>query len=171
MEDFINITTLLDSLSCNYEIDITAIRGFEYYTGICFQLLADREKIGGGGRYNDLIPFMSGKNIPACGFALYIDPIMKLLPLVGSKEDTESRILIKGEESTPEIVRTCFTLAQSLREAKRTVEIDFTEREPSDYRWVISVSKKPSPFALIDCQQKQRRDVASAAEILNILGR
>ncbi|MBA7503376.1 Histidine--tRNA ligase [subsurface metagenome] len=171
MEDFINITTLLDSLSCNYEIDITAIRGFEYYTGICFQLLADKEKIGGGGRYDDLIPFMSGKNIPACGFALYIDPIMKLLPLVGSKEGTESRILIKGEESTLEIVRTCFTLAQSLREAKRTVEIAFTEREPSNYRWVIAVTKKPSPFVLIDRQQKQRRDVASAAEILNILGR
>ncbi len=170
MEDFINITTLLDSLSCNYEIDITAIRGFEYYTGICFQLLADKEKIGGGGRYDDLIPFMSGKNIPACGFALYIDPIMKLLSL-GSKDGTESRILIKGEESTPEIVRTCFTLAQSLREAKRTVEIAFTEREPSNYRWVIAVTKKPSPFVLIDRQQKQRRDVASAAEILNILGR
>ena len=171
MEDFINITTLLDSLNCNYEIDITAIRGFEYYTGICFQLLADREKIGGGGRYDDLIPFMSGKNIPACGFALYIDPIMKLLPLVGSKEGTESRILIKGEESTPEIVRTCSTLAQSLREAKCTVGIAFTEREPSNYRWVISVAKKPSPFVLIDRQQKQRRDVASVAEILNILGR
>jgi len=170
MEDFINITTLLDSLGCNYEIDITAIRGFEYYTGICFQLLADKEKIGGGGRYDDLIPFMSGKNIPACGFALYIDPIMKLLSL-GSKEGTESRILIKGEESTLEIVRTCFTLAQSLREAKRTVEIAFTEREPSNYRWVIAVTKKPSPFVLIDRQQKQRRDVASAAEILNILGR
>lgn len=170
MEDFINITTLLDSLSCNYEIDITTIRGFEYYTGICFQLLADKEKIGGGGRYDDLIPFMSGKNIPACGFALYIDPIMKLLSL-GSKEGTESRILIKGEESTLEIVRTCFTLAQSLREAKRTVEIAFTEREPSNYRWVIAVTKKPSPFVLIDRQQKQRRDVASAAEILNILGR
>ncbi len=170
MEDFINITTLLDSLSCNYEIDITAIRGFEYYTGICFQLLADKEKIGGGGRYDDLIPFMSGKNIPACGFARYIDPIMKLLSL-GSKEGTESRILIKAEESTLEIVRTCFTLAQSLREAKRTVEIAFTEREPSNYRWVIAVTKKPSPFVLIDRQQKQRRDVASAAEILNILGR
>ena len=170
MEDFISITTLLDSLSCNYEIDITAIRGFEYYTGICFQLLADKEKIGGGGRYDDLIPFMSGKNIPACGFALYVDTIMKLLSL-GSKEGTESRILIKGEESTLEIVRTCFTLAQSLREAKRTVEIAFTEREPSNYRWVIAVTKKPSPFVLIDRQQKKRRDVASAAEILNILGR
>ena len=170
MEDFINITTLLDSLSCNYEIDITAIRGFEYYTGICFQLLADKEKIGGGGRYDDLIPFMSGKNIPACGFALYVDTIMKLLP-PESEESTESRILIKGEESTPEIVRTCFTLAQSLREANRTVEIAFTEREPSNYRWVIAVTKKPSPFVLIDRQQKQRRDVASVAEILNILGR
>ena len=169
MEDFINITTLLDSLSCSYEIDIMAIRGFEYYTGVCFQILADREKIGGGGRYDDLIPFMSGKNTTACGFALYIDPTMKLLP-PESKESSESRILIKGEDSTPEMVKTCFTLAQSLREAKHTVEFDFTGRESTNYRWVISVSKEPSPFVLIDRQQKQQKDVASAAEILGILG-
>ncbi|GAI04764.1 unnamed protein product, partial [marine sediment metagenome] len=39
---------MLDSLGCDYEIDITAISGFEYYTGVCFQLLANGDKIGGG---------------------------------------------------------------------------------------------------------------------------
>lgn len=169
VEDFINITTLLDSLGYEYEIDITAIRGFEYYTGVCFRLQTNGEKIAGGGRYDDLIPLMSGKNIPACGFALYIDPIMKLLP-PESKESSESKILISGEESTPEIARNCFTLAQSLREAKYTAEIDFTKQESSDCRWVISVSNKPFPFTLLDCKQKQQRKVASASEILNILG-
>ena len=170
LDDFTNISTLLDSLGCDYEIDITAISGFEYYTGVCFQLLANGDKIGGGGRYDDLIPLMSGKNIPACGFALYIDPIMKLLPME-HRESGEYRILIRGEEATPEIVRNCFTLAQSLREAKQTVEIDFAKQESSGYRWVISVSdKEPSPFAIWDSKQNQRTEVASVLEILNILG-
>jgi len=107
IENFIDTTTLLDGLSCDYEIDITSIKGFEYYTGVCFQLLVNGEKIGGGGRYDDLIPLMSGKNIPACGFALYIDPLMRFLPLE-NKVSEKSRILVSGKKITPKILRNCF---------------------------------------------------------------
>ena len=51
LDQFIEVASLLDELECSYEIDITAVRSFEYYTGICFQLLsATGEKVGGGGR-------------------------------------------------------------------------------------------------------------------------
>jgi histidyl-tRNA synthetase len=169
LEDLLSITTLLDNLGCSYEIDIAAIHGFEYYTGICFQFLAAGEKIGGGGRYDSLVPLMNGKDIPACGFALYVDPIMRLLPLEKEKKG-ESGILVKGKESTPEVVKTCFAVAESLRDAGHAAELDFTGREESHYRWVVLVSaKESSPFVLTDCIQGRRRDVASVAEILKVV--
>jgi histidyl-tRNA synthetase len=169
LEDFVNIAKLLDNLGCSYGIDIAAIHGFEYYTGICFQLLADGEKIGGGGRYDRLVPLMNGEDIPACGFALYVDPMMKLLPLEKEKKG-ESGILVKVKESTSEIVKTCFTVAESLRDAGYPVELDFTGRKESNYRWVILVSgKEPSPFMLTDCIKRRRRDAASMAEILKVI--
>jgi histidyl-tRNA synthetase len=166
LNDLINVTTLLDSLGCNYKIDISAIHGFEYYTGVCFQFLTAGEKIGGGGRYDNLVPLMNGEDTPACGFALYFDPIMKLLPLEeGERGETE--ILVKGKELTMEIAETCFTVAESLRDAGHTAELDFTGREESNCRWVILVSgKEPSPFMLTDCVQGRRRNVASIAEII-----
>jgi histidyl-tRNA synthetase len=169
LEDFIDIATLLDNLSCSYEIDITAIQGFEYYTGICFQFSAGGGKIGGGGRYDNLVPLMNGENIPACGFALYVDPVMKLLSLEKEK-GSESGILVKGKELTPETVKTCFTLAESLRDAGHPAELDFTGREEFNYRWVVLVSgKEPSPFVLTDRIQKRQRYAASMAEILKVL--
>jgi histidyl-tRNA synthetase len=169
LEDFLSITTLLDNLGCSYEIDIAAIHGFEYYTGVCFQFLAAGEKIGGGGRYDKLVPLMNGEEVPACGFALYVDPMMKLLPL-GKEKKGKSGILVKGQELTPEIVKACFTVAESLRDAGHPAEVDFTGREESNYRWVVLVSgKKPSPFVLTDCVQKRRRDAASLAEILKVV--
>ncbi|TET41360.1 MAG: ATP phosphoribosyltransferase regulatory subunit [Dehalococcoidia bacterium] len=170
LEDLISITTLLDNLGCSYKIDIAAIQGFEYYTGICFQFLAAGEKIGGGGRYDNLAPLMNGEDIPACGFALYVDPIMKLLPLEKGKKG-ECGILVKGKELAPEIVETCFTVAESLRDAGHPAELDFTGREESNYRWVVLVSgKEPSPFVLTDCVQGRQRDAASMAEILKVVG-
>jgi len=171
LEDFLSITTLLDNLGCSYEIDIAAIHGFEYYTGVCFQFLAAGEKIGGGGRYDKLVPLMNGEEVPACGFALYVDPIMKLLPLEKEKKG-KSGILVKGKELTSELVKKCFAVAESLRDAGYPAELDFTGREESNYRWVILVSgKKPSPFVLTDCVQKQRREVASMAEILKVVSK
>jgi len=169
LEGFVNIATLLDNLGCSYEIDIAAIHGFEYYTGVCFQLLADGKKIGGGGRYDRLVPLMNGEDIPACGFALYVDPMMKLLPLEKEKKG-ESGILVQGKELTPEIVKTCFAVAESLRDAGYPAELDFTGREESNYRWVVLVlGKEPSPFMLTDCMQRRRRDAASMAEILKVI--
>jgi len=169
LEDFLSVTTLLDDLGCSYEIDIAAMHGFEYYTGICFQFMAAGEKIGGGGRYDKLVPLMNGGDIPACGFALYVDPMIRLLPLEKEKEG-KSGISVKGKGFSPEIVKTCFTVAESLRHAGYPTEIDFTDREESSFRWVISVSgKKPSRFVLKDCIQKRPREVASVAEILEVI--
>jgi histidyl-tRNA synthetase len=169
LEDLINITSLLDNLGCRYKIDIAALHGFEYYTGVCFQFLAAGEKIGGGGRYDKLVPLMNGKDVPACGFALYMDPIMKLLP-PEKKKRGESGILVKGKELTPEIVKTCFTVVESLRDAGYSAELDFAGWEESSYRWVVLVSgKEPSPFVLTDCIQRRRRDAASLAEILKVV--
>ena len=169
LEDFLSITTLMDNLGCSYEIDIAAMHGFEYYTGICFQFAAGGEKIGGGGRYDKLVPLMNGEDMPACGFALYMDPMMQLLPLEKEKKG-KSGVSVKGKGFTPEIVRTCFTVAELLRDAGYPTEIDFTDREESSLRWVIAVSgKKPSRFVLKDCVQKRRREVASVAEILEVV--
>ncbi|MFC2034278.1 ATP phosphoribosyltransferase regulatory subunit, partial [Chloroflexota bacterium] len=38
INNFIDIVNLLEALGCKYQIDVTSGRGFEYYTGIIFQL-------------------------------------------------------------------------------------------------------------------------------------
>ncbi len=169
LEDFLSVTRLLDDLGCSYEIDIAAMHGFEYYTGVCFQFLAAGEKIGGGGRYDKLVPLMDGGDIPACGFALYVDPMVRLLPLEKEKKG-KSGLLVKGKELTPEIAKRCFAVAEGLRDAGYPTEIGFADREESSFRWVILVSgKKASRLVLRDCIQKRRGNVASAAEILQVV--
>jgi histidyl-tRNA synthetase len=168
LEDFLSITTLLDKLGCSYEIDIAAMHGFEYYTGICFQFAAGGEKIGGGGRYDKLVPLMNGGDVPACGFALYLDSMMRLL--TPEKKKGKSGILVKGKEFTPEIAEKCFAVAESLRDAGYPAEIDFTGRAESDYGWVVSVSvKETAPFVLKDCVRRRQRRITSVAKILEVV--
>ena len=166
--DFLDVVDLLDSLKCDYHIDFTALQGFEYYTGICFQLLSRGEKIAGGGRYDELLSLMGGESIPASGFAIYVDPVMKMLPPRGD-ECGENGVLLRGDRAVPGTVKVCFSLAQSLRSTGRSVELDFSGREMTgSYRWVISLSG--SRFVVLDRKWRKKWDASSEVEVGGILG-
>jgi histidyl-tRNA synthetase len=58
----------------NAVVDTGITRGFDYYTGIVFEVydtnLTNPRAIFGGGRYDDLVALFNCKTIPAVGFAL-----------------------------------------------------------------------------------------------------
>ena len=63
------------------QLDLSFVRGLTYYTGIVFEFL-DKERqseyaIGGGGRYDGLVKAFGGDDAPACGFALYVDEVVR----------------------------------------------------------------------------------------------
>jgi histidyl-tRNA synthetase len=167
LSNFIDILRLLDDLKCDYQIDIAAIHGFEYYTGICLQLFSQGEKIGGGGRYDELLSLMGSKNMPACGFAIYINPVMKMLSLKGD-ERSESGVLVRGDEKETQVVETCFSLAQLLRSAGRIVELDFAGASVADYQWVVSISGEEA-FVIIDQKSGEKWEVPTLSQVVGIL--
>jgi len=168
LNNFVEIASLLDALSCNYQVDITSTRGFEYYTGLCFQFSAKGVRIGSGGRYDNLIPLIGGKSTPACGFALYADPLANLIQ-PQTKQKAEQGVLVKCDNATPDYIGTSFQLAESLRQAGYVTELDFSGRQP-DGRWVITVQEKPSTFTVIDQARKRKKEASSIADAVKMIG-
>jgi histidyl-tRNA synthetase len=168
LDNFTEITSLLDALGCRYQIDITSTRGFEYYTGLCFQFSAKGNKIGSGGRYDNLIPLIGGNNTPACGFALYVDPFVSMIqPQV--KQKAEQKIAVRCDTTAPDSIKTSFQLAESLRQAGYVTELDFSGRQ-SDWRWIITVQEKPLPFTVIDQTSNQKKEASSIADAIKTIG-
>ena len=165
LDDFINIAELLEALGCDYQIDIASGRGFEYYTGVIFQLFKDGEKIGGGGRYDALIPLIGGKDIPASGFALYLDRLMNLIKPKALAKPPSQRILIRAE---PEAVKRGFSTADYLREADYRAEFYLGAQQQADFNWTLDVRSKTPLFILTD-QVKHQRFEADPHGLLNRL--
>lgn len=168
LENFAEIANLLDIMGCNYQIDITSTRGFEYYTGLCFQFSAKGDKIGSGGRYDNLIPLIGGKNTPACGFALYTDPLANLIQSQ-AKQKIEQGILLRCDRTKPDSIRTSFQLAGSIRQAGYVTELDFTGRQ-SNRRWIVTVQEKAPTFTIVDQTKKQKRNASSITEVMKMMG-
>lgn len=163
LDDFIRVADLLDSLGCRYRIDISSGTGFEYYTGIIFQLFSNGEKVGGGGRYDALIPTMGGGPTAACGFAVYFDRLMTLAK--PEAEQTGTLVLVRA--SSPALSKAAFETAARLREAGFVAELELVERKPPAGTRVVEV--KRGSYVLRNGVKAGRTELKTIEEVLERL--
>ncbi|MBI2832456.1 MAG: ATP phosphoribosyltransferase regulatory subunit [Chloroflexi bacterium] len=170
LNDFIAIVDLLDTLECRYQIDITAASGFEYYTGVTFQLFAGDDEVGGGGRYDALIPLMGGKDTPASGFALYVDRLMDLIEAGHPAGSRAHRILLSIDSHDRASVSESFNMARLLRSSGYIAEFSLGAQRPADFRWTLDVRGKAPRFVLTDRTKRKKTEANNADEVLALLG-
>jgi histidyl-tRNA synthetase len=166
IDDCTNIAGLLEALGADYQIDLASGRGFEYYTGVIFQIFKGKEKIGGGGRYDALIPLMGGKDTPASGFALYLDRLMNLVKPKALAKPSGQRILIK---SAPEVAKEGFSLVSHLHEAGYGAEFYLGVKPEADFDWTIDIQSQAPKFILTDQAKGQKVAAQTASEVLKLL--
>jgi len=142
--DLAQITELLHSSGRAYQADFALGQEFEYYTGIVFQFRVGNEVVGGGGRYDELIPLIGGKEVPASGFALYMDKLVRLL----EPPPPAKRILLKSRTTSTESLKSTFETAQMLRSEGWIVELGAGERKTTDFDWVILLDKQGGNLVL-----------------------
>lgn len=111
-----------------YRVDLSMIRGLDYYTGPIFETVVSEPKIGsisGGGRYDNLIGMFSGRSVPATGVALGLERIidvieeLNLAPAALGRTVTQVLVTIFG----PETQAASLGLAAELRAAGVRTEI------------------------------------------------
>lgn len=166
LDEFIEVTTVLDDLEYKYEIDITAVRTFEYYTGLCFQLVsAAGDKVGGGGRYDDLIPLMGGPHTSACGFALYMDQLIGLL--AAPQQSTRGVVIVCDDASPSSLCRT-LEAARELRAAggRAVVAIRRGAEFTGQFRWILRVKPESVDTVLLTDSETRSQKACSLAEAI-----
>lgn len=170
LHELINIVELLDALGYQYTIDISSGRGFEYYTGLIFQLFTGKEKIGGGGRYDALIPLMGGADTPASGFALYLDHLMNQVKPAPNTMTAKPEILISTEPDRPETLKEGFALANRLHRDGYLAEINLGNHEPSNFKWLLNIQSRQPRIILTDRVKNQKFEAKDTNEVLTLLG-
>jgi histidyl-tRNA synthetase len=167
MDDFAFIADSLRSLGYECQINVASVRGFEYYTGVIFQLFVNDKKVGGGGRYDALIPAMSGKNIPASGFGLYLDLLMELIKPEKMLPAPPPKILVKMDTDA---AKAGFAIAGRLRETGYIVKLYLGGLGPVDTPWTLEVSLQSPRFTLTDTAKKKKYSLQTSEEVLEKLG-
>jgi len=165
LDDFTAAAATLEALGREYQIDLTSGRGFEYYTGIMFQLFCGGEKVGGGGRYDALIPLMGGDKTPASGFALYMEPLMETLSLPDAESEEAHIGVLVGKSEGKDV----FETADSLREEGYIVELCHDAKAAENVPWLLTVGVEDEPYELVETATGQSYEAEDFVALLELL--
>src|SRR3989344_6085663 len=132
----------------NMVVDTSITRGFDYYTGMIFEVFdtdeTNRRSLFGGGRYDNLLSLFGGEPIPAVGFAMGDVTARDFLEAHNLMPEyapaTEVMICIVEPEATSHAVQ----LAQGLRREDVTTAVNFSGKRIGDQ--IRSADKMKIPF-------------------------
>ncbi len=115
-------------------IDLSLVRGLDYYTGPIFEVFLEKPKIGavaGGGRYDNLIGMFLKRNIPATGISLGLERIIDaVIDLEIIKDDRESYTEAYVVYLKPELIKQAWEVANKLRETGIPTRVDLIRGSP-----------------------------------------
>jgi len=95
---FLNEILSYTKASEKIKLDISLVRGLDYYTGMIYEAIVTEPKIGslsGGGRYDELIGMFIGKKVPAVGGSIGVERLIDAgleLGIFTLKEKTYTKV-------------------------------------------------------------------------------
>jgi len=132
-DHFMKVVDYLDELDVPCLLKPSLVRGLDYYNRTVFEIWTSEEEVsrqaalGGGGRYDDLVELLGGRETPAAGVAVGVERVVALL---------KEREIIPPNLYQPEIF-----VAQLGEEAKRKSLLLFEELRAAGIRVSESLSK------------------------------
>ena len=132
------------------DVDLSIVRGLDYYTGIVFELFdADRtlRAICGGGRYDGLLEALGGVDLPAVGFGMGDVVLAELLRARSLVPDTSSRLDVFVVAVTSSDLAEVHRLTHALRD--RGVRVEYALKEQAVGKQLRIASARGSRRAVL----------------------
>jgi histidyl-tRNA synthetase len=128
-EHFEQVKSYLNDLKVVYLINPKMVRGLDYYTKTAFEIksgsLGAQNSLAGGGRYDGLVSFLGGPEIPGIGFAVGFERLIACLPQTEKNIfKTDIFIAALGQRAQ----KISFSLTNELRRAGISAAMDYSDK-------------------------------------------
>jgi ATP phosphoribosyltransferase regulatory subunit HisZ len=120
-DELASVVAALEARGVTPRIKAVLARSFEYYSGLVMRIDAGDRRVVTGGRYDHLVGLVGDAAVPASGFALYLTPLIELLP-ARARAAGERRIVVRPDGDDPALIAETYATADTLRSAGLHVE-------------------------------------------------
>ncbi|MEJ0021520.1 MAG: histidine--tRNA ligase [Candidatus Doudnabacteria bacterium] len=145
----------------NFQFDPTLARGLDYYTGMIFEFVLKAKpefgSIAGGGRYDNLIGKISGKEMPAVGGSIGLDRLFAALSDSGKiAPQTAAEVIVFNMDK--DLIPDYLKIATTLRNAGIDTEFYF-ETAKLDKQFKYAESKNMQVAVIYGANEAKKRKV------------
>lgn len=128
-DHFSAVKSYLTDLKLPYEINPQMVRGLDYYTKTAFEVksgeLGAQNSLAGGGRYDGLVSFLGGPEVPGIGFGIGMERLIACLP-PDDKNPYQTDIYIAALGARAQKI--AFGLTQELRRTGICAAMDYSNK-------------------------------------------
>ncbi len=151
----------------NVVFDITIMRGFDYYTGIVFEIFdnhpENNRSMMGGGRYDGLVGLFGVEPVPTVGFGWGDVTLQNFLQghdlMPSLRSETDVYIVLIGD-----VYEKAARTIQDLRDMGANVAVDFSGRKPD--KQIKTAVKKGIHYAMFIGEKELKEELY---EIRNLI--
>ncbi len=168
------------------KIDLSLVRGLDYYTGMIYEAIVEEPKIGslsGGGRYDNLIELFAREKIPAVGGSIGVERLIDAgleLGLLKTEKKTYAKVgIIYTKEIDQKFVK---KIADELRNLGINTYLSFNgirniadgikDLEKRGIRYALIVGKREVEnkyFTFQDLEERRRSEIESLEEVKKLI--
>ncbi len=150
----VNLNSTIQSLRefgvSNIVFDPTITRGFDYYTGMVFEVFdtneANHRSVFGGGRYDNLVGLFAGQDVPAVGFGMGDITIRDFLETHNLLPKTSSSAMLYICVVPDTDLREVYKIADKFRMFGISNSVDISGKKLSDQ--LKSLDKRNIPYVI-----------------------
>ena len=126
---FASVKSLLADLKMSFTVNPKMVRGLDYYTKTAFEVkagsLGAQNSLAGGGRYDGLVSFLGGPQVPGIGFGIGMERLIACLPAdPAGKFSTDIFVAALGAPAQ----KIGFRLTNELRRAGISAAMDYSDK-------------------------------------------
>lgn len=172
-EHYRAVKSYLDVLRIKYVENKLLVRGLDYYNRTVFEIksnnLGSQNAVCGGGRYDSLVRNLGGDDTPAVGWAMGMERLNSLLPLVETQK-LDAYIVSNSPADA-------FELAEELRAAGKNIEFDLTNKKftkqlekagkVADFALILGEDEIKSGTVSVKNLKTSEQDTVKRSEVLN----
>ena len=170
-EDHFNkLKDLLTKSNIDFEVNDRLVRGLDYYNKTVFEWktkeLGAQDTVCGGGRYDNLVDLLGGKDCPAVGFSIGLERLVLLV-----KEHSKDNASLKTELDcnficlTEDSVSYALTHAEKIREAIPAIKLKVNLQVTSANSQFKRADKSGSKIALIVGEEELKDNTISIKDL------
>jgi histidyl-tRNA synthetase len=138
---FTRVLEYLDEMNIPYNLNLSLVRGLDYYTGTVFEIwvkeegekgVASQLSLGAGGRYDTLVESFGGRPTCSCGMAIGIERTVAKIKSGGMPLEKEDKNIIFIAQLGDVARRKAMGLFEELRKSGLRVKQAFTRDSLKD---------------------------------------